>query len=436
MFQIFSEGVPTAYVVLRIISLVLINIVGIFYLNQMFYLIGSLFLRKKKYPVAKKQHAFTYVVSARNEEMVIGQLIDSINKQNYPKELINIFVVADNCTDLTAVIAREHGAIVYERFNDKLKGKSYALNYLFNKIAEDYPDLNTEAYVIFDADNLLDKNYTLEINKVYDKGYKVATSYRASKNFSDSWISGGSSYMYYRECRQVHRVRTAINSGTYVSGTGYYVDKSIIDRNQGWTHHTLVEDIEFSTDAAIHNEKIAFCEDAVFYDEQPATLRASLRQRMRWCKGTHQVCGKYEGKLVKSMFKKFTFAKWDMLAHISPLPVITMFWVILYALLGGVFAIYLEDTFVNYWNYVLSNALAIVFVPCALALVDALILAVQVWNKNYAPWYKKIWYAITFPLFMLFYIPVSCIALFKKVTWKEIKHDRAKSIDDLENNNS
>ena len=74
-----------------------------------YFAIGFLFTRKFK--PAKKNHKYAIVIAARNEENVIGNLLDSINKQDYPKELLTTFVVADNCTDNTAKIARNHGAI-------------------------------------------------------------------------------------------------------------------------------------------------------------------------------------------------------------------------------------------------------------------------------------------------------------------------------------
>ena len=99
------------------------------------------------------------MIAARNEKNVIGNLLDSINKQDYPSHLITTFVVADNCTDNTAEIARNKGAICYERFDEEHKTKGFALQYLLEKIEEDYGRMSFEGYFIFDADNLLNKNY-------------------------------------------------------------------------------------------------------------------------------------------------------------------------------------------------------------------------------------------------------------------------------------
>ena len=118
----------------------------------------------------------------RNEKNVIGNLLDSIKKQDYPKELLTVFVIADNCTDNTAEIARSHGAICYERFDDEHKTKGFALQYLFEKIEEDYGCMSFEGYFVFDADNLLKSDYISRMNDAFDAGEKIITSYRNTKN--------------------------------------------------------------------------------------------------------------------------------------------------------------------------------------------------------------------------------------------------------------
>jgi glycosyltransferase involved in cell wall biosynthesis len=114
-------------------------------------------------------HRFAVLIAARNEEAVISQLIESIQHQSYPSQLIKIFVAADNCTDNTAAAAREAGAVVWERFNRKKIGKGYALNFLLKQIEKTCPDKPFDGYFVFDADNLLDENYISEMNKTFLK---------------------------------------------------------------------------------------------------------------------------------------------------------------------------------------------------------------------------------------------------------------------------
>lgn len=245
------------------------------YAHQFFYIFIGI-LRKAPQYTAKEQHRFAVVVSARNESSVIGNLISSIRTQKYPQELVDIFVIADNCTDNTAEVARNAGAIVYERFNKELVGKGYALDWLFKIIKTDHADKNYEAFIIFDADNVLDPNYIAEMNKVFDNGYRIITSYRNSKNYDSNWITAGYSLWFLREAKYLNNARMQLGTSCAISGTGFLVSAEVIEENGGWIHHLLTEDIEFTVDSVIKGEKIGYCQNAILYDEQPTLDRKSV----------------------------------------------------------------------------------------------------------------------------------------------------------------
>jgi len=163
------------------------------YLYQFFYIAVPFFLKDKAHKPAFP-HRFAVLISARNEENVLPLLLESLNKQTYARENFTVFVVADNCTDETAAVAKENGAVVYERFNKEKVGKGYALEFLYEKIVVDYGDAHFDAYTVFDADNVLDPHYIEEINKTFSDGYEVITSYRNSKNYGDNWISAATRF--------------------------------------------------------------------------------------------------------------------------------------------------------------------------------------------------------------------------------------------------
>ncbi len=169
-----------------------------------------------------------------------------------------------------------------------------------------------DGYFIFDADNLLDENYIAEMNKVFANGYKVVTSYRNSKNYDTNWLSAGYSLWFLREAKYLNNSRMILKTGCAISGTGFMVSDEIIRKNNGWKHHLLTEDIEFSIDNAIHGEKIGYCGTAVLYDEQPYLFEQSWNQRLRWAKGFYQVFAKYGMELFKSIFTKRSFSCYDM----------------------------------------------------------------------------------------------------------------------------
>ena len=134
----FNEWKNVYYIIGNIMTIM-------FFYKKIYYIIGFFFTRKFK--PAKKKHKYAILIAARNEKYVIGNLLDSINKQDYDMSLITTFVVADNCTDNTAEIARKHGAICYERFDDKHRTKGYALEFLLDRIEEDYGRMSFEGYL-------------------------------------------------------------------------------------------------------------------------------------------------------------------------------------------------------------------------------------------------------------------------------------------------
>lgn len=419
----------TVQIVFYIMNILMIVILNICYAHQYFHAIVGIFTKAKKWPKAKRYHHYAYIISARNEAAVIPYLIDSIYEQDYPRELMKVFVVADNCTDNTADVAREHGAEVFIRKNQIQVGKSYALDFALKKIMRDEQYNNIEAFFVFDADNLVTANFTSEMNKLFDAGVKVATSFRDSKNFGQNWITAGQGYSFYRECLLLHHSRSLLGLGTFISGTGFFVHRDIIKHYGGWKFNTMVEDIEFSLNCALDGIKVEYCEDAVFYDEQPSTLKISLNQRLRWCKGTHQCCAKYDGKIGVKCLKQFNQTAFELMIHVAPVPIISFAWSLIYFLVNSLFAligvmpihVYLTTTLTNFVGFFVGlYCMMLFFSVCC---------SIKYGKKMKASKGKIVLYTFTFPFFMFFYLPLSLTALFKKVKWTPIPHTDAKSIE-------
>ncbi len=413
---------------LHIVNCTIAGLFLVCYAYQFFYIIYGCIVKPKKYKTVKPTHRYAVMIPARNEEQVVGQLIDSIKRQDYPSELVDIYVVADNCNDMTKDVAESHGAFVYERFNTGLVGKGYSLNYLFGCVDKKCGIEYYDGYFIFDADNLLNSRYITEMDKCFSEGNRIVTSHRNSKNYGTNWITAGYSLWFLREAKLLNNVRTLLGTSCAVSGTGFLICSDIIKRQNGWKHFLLTEDIEFSVDNVIHGEKIAYCDDAYFYDEQPVTFAQSWNQRLRWSRGFLQVFGKYGGRLVKGIFGMKSFSCYDMFMTIAPAFITTVISVIVngaalaYALLVK--------------PYMIHAVLGEIFLTvCSLYFtlwIVGTISGICEWKNIRCSAPRKIWSFFTFPLFMLTYIPISITALFTKVKWKEIHHCVSESIDAIE----
>ena len=280
------------------------QIIGILFLicysYQLLYVPVALWRRHKVVRSAPLRR-YAVLISARNEEAVITHLIDSIRQQDYSQENLDVYVVADNCTDNTAGAAREAGAIVYRRSDRVHVGKGYALHFLLTRIREERGDQYYDGYLVFDADNLLAPDYVSRMNEVFGEDCQVVTSYRNSKNYGDNWISAGYGLWFLRDAAFLNDPRTRLGLSATVSGTGYLFSREIMLRLDGWPFHSLSEDTEFTVDCLLKGVRIGYCGSAELFDEQPTRLGQSVRQRMRWVRGNMLVLLRRGGHLAKEI---------------------------------------------------------------------------------------------------------------------------------------
>src|SRR5574344_814987 len=287
---------------LYIVQQALVWIITIYWLYQLVVSLCSLVKLKDKPLVHDKNHKFMAILPAHNEEKVIANLIESLKEQNYPKDLLDIYVIADNCTDKTAQIAKDSGAIVYERQEDdsNKKTKGYALQWFLNKKIEEKADY--DAFFVFDADNIVDVNFTKAMNKKLCQGEEVVQGYRDIKNPTDSWVAAGYAIFYWTMNRFYHLARYNLGVSPLINRTGFMVKFDVI-KPTGWDTKTLTEDIEFSLKNIIEGRKLGWATDAIVYDEQPTSFRQSWSQRSRWTVG-HIQCMKEYTKLLAIAVKE------------------------------------------------------------------------------------------------------------------------------------
>ena len=407
---------------LYILREALVWIVTIFWLYQLLISVCSLIKLKDKPLKVKKDHRFMAIIPAHNEEAVVVNLIESLKNQNYNKELYDIYVIADNCTDKTAQVAREAGAIVYERFDPDKKTKGYALDwFLQQKIKEDAP---YDAICVFDADNIVDKNFIKNMNKKLCQGEEVVQGYRDIKNPSDNWITSGYALFYWTMHRFYHLARYNVGLSPLLNGTGFMVKFDVLKPN-GWKTVTLTEDIEFSLQRIIKGKKLGWATDAIVYDEQPTGFRQSWSQRSRWTVGHMQCIKDYTKKLAIAVKENKSMMNLDGFFYIIgsiPMFIITIVLLLANFIMYAGNAITQIDLIVNILNFLIPTFLF----PIATALF-------VMWldKRPIKPMIKGI---LCYPLFMGSWLLINFKCLFKRNTeWEKINHVRSIKINEISN---
>lgn len=427
--------------IVNLVFQILFTICGLFYAHFIIFAIVGVFT-KKKFPKTDKKLKYGLIIPARNEEKVVGNLIKSIQKCDYPQDKLQIFVIAHNCTDNTAQICRELGATVYEYNNPDECTMGYAFRYLFNKIKEDYGTENYDGFFLFNADNIVSKNYFDKMNDAFVACDKkcVITSFRNSKNFGQNTLSGLYGLYFMTGCRLEMRGRTVFNCSTRVSGTGYVINSDLV--KDGWPYVTLTEDWEFTADQIIANNKIKYCDEAVFYDEQPTSFKVMWRQRIRWSRGHLLVCLTRLKDLLKSLFTpgkkhKNKFSLFDNIANTLPFCLILTtlgilnFVLLLFAPLvqGGAA---LAPTMLS-WAKTFGISLATGYLG---GIANAAIIFIGERKRiQGVKWWQKIIMTLVWPFFLGIQFFIDVVALFNKnCGWKTIPHNNTTTFEDLHKN--
>ena len=398
---------------LYILREALVWTITIFWLYQVLVSLCSLVKIKDKPLKVKKDHRFMAIVPAHNEEAVIKNLVESLKAQNYNKDLYDIYVIADNCTDNTAKIAREAGAIVYERFNNSKKTKGYALDwFLQQKIKE---DAQYDAFFVFDADNIVDPDFIKNMNVKLCQGEDVVQGYRDIKNPTDSWITAGYALFYWTMHRFYHLARYNLGLSPLLNGTGFMVRFDVV-KPQGWDTVTLTEDIEFSLKRIIKGKKLGWATDAIVYDEQPVGFKQSWSQRSRWTVGHMQCIKEYTKDLAVAAKENKTMMNFDGLLYIVgsiPMFVITIVLLLTNFIMYGASQMTETELVINIFRYL---------IPTFLLPIGTAVIAMYLDRRPIKPMLKGL---LCYPLFMGSWLLINFKCLFKReTTWEKINHVR------------
>ena len=400
------------------ILMIPIQVIIVFYTLYYFVLAFFGLKKRKKRKLAAPKNTFAAVICAHNEERVIAPLIESLKEVNYPCDLYDIYVVADNCTDGTAQVCEAHGAIVYTRENKKEVGKGYAMDWMFERLLK--LDKQYDAFVVFDADNLVHPDFMIEMNDHLCRGEQVIQGYMDAKNPSDTWVSGTFAISFWLINHMWHLAKYNIGLSTALGGTGMCIATDVV-RRYGWGCDCLTEDMEFSMKVLLEGVRTTWAHDAIIYDEKTLGFMQSCRQRKRWAQGQIDCAGRFIPKLFARGIRQGNIRMLDGIITLSQ-P---------YFMMMSTF--YVVMTYIN------------AYVPCYTNILYQIV-PIQIWTIIGVVQYViplivllkikvpvKCWlYLIIYPLFIYSWIPVTFLGYKDrhKMEWSHTLHTRAVAFED------
>ena len=390
---------------IRIISEIIITISILTLLYK--YLIMK---KNTNYPQKEKNgHNYAILIPARNESLVIEKLLISIENQTKKIKPEDVYVIVETKKDKTVSIVEKHKMTIVYRKNLNKKRKGFALDDAIKEILKS--NKKYDAYFIFDADNILDKNYIKEMTKSFDEGYDIGIGYRNTKN-SKNLVSAASALTFSMINTIGNKKKSKYTNNLIISGTGYYIKGAIIESWKGFPFNSLTEDYELSLYSILNNLTTTYNDSAIYYDEQPEIFDVTIIQRSRWVKGYFDARRNYIHKIRKSISKKDKNYASKITALIGVNPLITLIIGILLLLI---------DSITSFKNFIIS--LLIIFILIYITLMIFTYIIIKKEENKLDIKVSKILLIFYNPFYLLSYIYCLYIAVTKKdLGWQEIKH--------------
>jgi cellulose synthase/poly-beta-1,6-N-acetylglucosamine synthase-like glycosyltransferase len=378
---------------------------------------------KKSAPPKERCPRFLCLTMAHDEEAVIGEHVRNLLSMDYPQDRFDVVVVADNCTDRTAEIARDAGATVWKRRSMGERGKGHALRWTLYERA----DLTKyDAVCVADADNLMDPNFLEEMARCLNEGHEVIQAYLDTKNPRDTWVSASYAAAYWYMNRFWQRARIKWGLSGALGGTGLCIKTSLLS-TLPWQARSLTEDLEYSTQVLLSGRRVYWTPNTRVYDEKPLTLKQSLPQRTRWLRGHWSTAFHYSPQLLRALLRGSTrsrFRAFDYLVYL---------WQPVVILLTGLNVLLVPVQLLAHGEYDPWLA-AVLPVSIWLTIVGVgLLLPLLAFALEDAPWFIFAQYPV-FLLFNLTWIPVAVLGLVqhRDLAWSHTTHTRSLSYEELE----
>jgi 1,2-diacylglycerol 3-beta-glucosyltransferase len=299
----------------------------LFFIGISFYLVMltvAAYAFKKKVDSRAEPLKLAVVVPAHNEALQIAATVAAIRRSGYPESHYAVLVVADNCEDETAALARAAGAAVFERSDPFHRGKGQALDWFLRNQEEAYSLY--DGVVIIDADTLVDSNFMKEVSdSLSHPKVDAVQGYYGVSNATESWRTAlmAAALVVFHHVRPAGRNRLGGSAGLKGNGMAF---RTGILRRYGWPAHSVVEDLEFGTQMLLDGICVHYNPDAIVLAEMAATRKQAEPQRRRWERGRLRIFHNYALPLLQACVRQRQFRYFDgfMDLLIPPLSVMVL----------------------------------------------------------------------------------------------------------------
>ncbi len=404
---------------ITLICLVLIFIASYLLIKEYIVALkGSKITLKRNYD----EPLFAILIPARDESKVISNLIDSIKKQTFKIDSKDIYIIVESKKDKTVDIAKERNInIIYRKNLTNRRRKGYALDDAIKEILK--KKKHYDAYFIFDADNVLDRNYFKEMVKSYKKGYDIGIGYCNTKNGNMSIYSACSSLTFSMINTFSNNYKMKHNLTLTVSGTGFYIKGKILEELGGYPFNSLTEDYEFTLYATLNDLTSTYNMKAKYFDEQPTDYATTIKQRTRWVKGYFDSRRKYYPLLKEKASRKDNNYPSVYIALVGVKPYVLLVISIILYLANLIYRIISNSIVkVEIYNLLLQFLIIVLAIYIVLLIFTGILLIKEKDNLrlNRKMKIKSLFFN---PLFLASY--VNCLYLSiknKDLAWKKIEH--------------
>ena len=376
--------------------------------------------------------SFAIIIPARDESLVISNLLDSIKRQSIKVNPKDIYIIVESRKDKTVEIAKSRNInIVYRRDLTK-KRKGYAIDDAVKKILK--AKKHYDMYFIFDADNILDRNFFKEMIKSYKKGYDIGIGYRNTKNGNSNIYSAASSLTFSMINTLSNNYKVKHNLTLTVSGTGFYIKGEILEELGGYPFNSLTEDYELSLYAVLNNLTSTYNTKAKYFDEQPTSYSVTIKQRTRWVKGYFVSRNKYYLLLKEKLKNKDDNYPSVYITLVGVKPYILLVVSVILYLANLIYRIISNSIVkIEITSLLLQFFVIILFIYLVLVIFTGVLLIKE---KDNLRLNRKMKVKVLFynPIFLASYVKCLYLALRNKdLTWEKIEHSDNISLEELNN---